>query len=58
MYKTKQILITKGPGFIGSHFVRHFSDKYLENHIYNLDALTYVVNLENLLEKLINKIIC
>ena len=35
-------------GFIGSHVVRLFINKYKDYHIYNLDALTYAGNLENL----------
>ena len=44
----KTILITGGAGFIGSHVVRLFVNKYSEYKIINLDALTYAGNLENL----------
>jgi dTDP-glucose 4,6-dehydratase len=44
----KTILITGGAGFIGSHVVRLFVNKYTDYQIINLDALTYAGNLENL----------
>lgn len=52
----KTILITGGAGFIGSHVVRLFANKYPDYKILNLDALTYAGNLENLtdVEKLPN----
>ena len=43
-----KILITGGAGFIGSHLIRHFVNKHPNYEIYNLDALTYAGNLENL----------
>ena len=45
---TKKILITGGAGFIGSHLVRHFVNKYPDIQIINLDLLTYAGNLNNL----------
>ena len=55
MYKTngstmtkRTIIITGGAGFIGSHVVRLFVNKYPEYRIINLDKLTYAGNLANL----------
>lgn len=44
----KSLLITGGAGFIGSHVVRLFVNKYPQYKIINLDKLTYAGNLENL----------
>lgn len=44
----KKILITGGAGFIGSHVIRLFVNKYPSYQIINADALTYAGNLENL----------
>lgn len=44
----KTLLITGGAGFIGSHVVRLFVNKYPDYKIVNLDVLTYAGNLENL----------
>jgi dTDP-glucose 4,6-dehydratase len=44
----KNILITGGAGFIGSHVTRRFVQNYPNYHIFNLDALTYAGNLENI----------
>ncbi len=47
---SRKILITGGCGFIGSHVVRLFVNKYPQYQVINLDALTYAGNLENLLD--------
>lgn len=48
MKEKRHILITGGAGFIGSHVVRLFVNKYPDYHIVNLDKLTYAGNLANL----------
>jgi len=48
MRNMKNILITGGAGFIGSHVVRRFVKDYPNYQIFNLDALTYAGNLENI----------
>lgn len=48
MRTNRQVLITGGAGFIGSHLVRLFVNKYPHYTITNLDKLTYAGNLENL----------
>jgi dTDP-glucose 4,6-dehydratase len=44
----RNIVITGGAGFIGSHVVRLFVNRYPEYNIINLDKLTYAGNLANL----------
>ena len=48
MNNKRSIVITGGAGFIGSHVVRLFVNKYPEYNIINLDKLTYAGNLANL----------
>ena len=44
----RNIIVTGGAGFIGSHVVRLFVKKYFDYRIINVDKLTYAGNLANL----------
>ncbi len=46
----KNLLVTGGAGFIGSNFILYWLDKYPDDKIFNLDALTYAGNVDNLKE--------
>lgn len=50
MKDKKNILVTGGAGFIGSHVVRRFVNRYPDYQIINADKLTYAGNLENLVD--------
>ncbi|MBU0671251.1 GDP-mannose 4,6-dehydratase, partial [Patescibacteria group bacterium] len=43
-----KLLVTGGAGFIGANFVLYWLNKYPDDEVVNLDALTYAGNLENL----------
>lgn len=45
-----KILVTGGAGFIGSNFIKYWLENNPDDHITNLDKLTYAGNLENLLD--------
>ena len=46
-FRSKNLLVTGGAGFIGSNFINYIIHKYENLNIYNLDSLTYAGNLEN-----------
>jgi len=46
----RRLLVTGGAGFIGSNFIRYWINRYPDDRVVNLDALTYAGNLENLTE--------
>lgn len=48
MAECKRILVTGGAGFIGNCFIRHILKKHPDYKVFNLDALTYAGNIENL----------
>ena len=50
MTAPSKLLITGGAGFIGTNFVHYWADRYPQNQLVILDALTYAGNLENLVE--------
>ncbi|MDB4410025.1 GDP-mannose 4,6-dehydratase, partial [Gammaproteobacteria bacterium] len=46
----RRLLVTGGAGFIGSNFVRYWTQQHPADRVVNLDALTYAGNLENLVD--------
>ena len=46
-FRSKNLLVSGGAGFIGSNFIEHLLDKYEEIKIYNIDLLTYAGDLRN-----------
>lgn len=50
----KKIVITGGAGFIGSHIVEHFAEKYPQSEILVLDKMTYAADVRNLMHLITN----
>ncbi len=46
----RRLLVTGGAGFIGSNFIRYWVNRYPDDRVVNLDALTYAGNLESLVD--------
>ena len=46
-FRSKNLLVTGGAGFIGSNFIKYFLDKYSDTRVINVDCLTYAGNLNN-----------
>ncbi len=46
-FRSKNLLVTGGAGFIGSNFIKYFLDKYNDTKVVNIDCLTYAGNLDN-----------
>ncbi len=46
-FRSKNLLVTGGAGFIGSNFIKYLFEKYPSVNIYNLDKLTYAADLNN-----------
>ena len=54
MNNYKNVLVTGGCGFIGSHFIRYLINKYPQINVINIDLLTYCGNLENIKDVAVN----
>ena len=54
-FRSKNLLVTGGAGFIGSNFIKYLLEKYDGISIYNLDKLTYASNLSHLKNLTSNK---
>ena len=50
MFRSKNLLITGGAGFIGSNFIKYILNKFRDVNIFNLDKLTYASNIKSLNE--------